>query len=76
MKFVIDETLKMRDFRQAESSNTAAISLMAKFAHDDNGVKMSEAQFVTVVDEMDMAQFYQLYAQFVGASVPNMSGRK
>ena len=76
MKFILNETLRMREIRQAESSNTAAMDLMGRFAHDDNGVKMEPAEFIAIVDEMDMLQFAQLYVQFLGSAVPKANGTR
>lgn len=75
--FRIDDSLKMRQLREAEGSNSAAIDLMAKYAiHEDTRAAMEYAAFVEIVDEMDVVEFYGLYAEFIGASIPNQRGRR
>lgn len=74
--FKVDDTLKMRDLRMAERSNGAAMQVMAKYAVDEkSGAEMPTEQFTEIVDGLTVAEFYQLYAEFVGASIPKASGR-
>jgi len=69
--------LKMRYLREAEASNSAAIDLMAKYAiHEESRAVMPYADFVAIVDEMDIVEFYQLYAEFIGAAIPKQSARR
>ena len=75
--FRVDETLKMRHIREAEGSNSAAIDLMAKYAIDaETRAAMPPERFIEIVDEMTMLEFYTLYAEFIGSSIPKQSGRR
>lgn len=71
MNFKISGGLKMRDLRTAETSNSAAIDLMARFAVDDNGAPVAYDDFIAHVDELEPMEFYALWARFSAAIVPN-----
>lgn len=75
MQFIVTETIKMRDIRQAESSNSAAMELMSKHAYDDNGRKLEQAQAIAVMDDLDMTEFAQLYVKFIQSAIPKASAR-
>ncbi len=75
MLFKITETLKMREMRLAETSLSAATELMGRYAHDDNGMKLTTEAFTALIDDMDMLQFYTLWGQFLGSAVPKASAR-
>lgn len=77
ISFRVDDSLKMRHLREAEGSNSAAIDLMAKYAIDETTrTAMPYESFVAIVDDLGVMEFYELYAEFVGASIPKASGRR
>lgn len=77
MNFKISEgALKMRDLRMAESSNSAAIDLMARYAVDDAGLPVAYDDFIARVDELDPMEFYALWAKFSAAIIPNANARR
>ena len=73
--FVITDPIKMRDLRLAETSNSAAIDLMAKSAVDEHDVPMPYDAFVALVDEMSPMEFYETWAEFNQAFVPKSKRR-
>lgn len=75
VQFVIDAPLKMKELRIAETSNTAAIELMGRFAQDENGAPIKEDAFLALVDEMEMLEFAAMWMDFNRALVPNRRGR-
>ena len=75
IKFIITDPIKMRDLRMAETSNSAAIELMAKSAVDENDKPLAYDVFVTLVDDMEPMEFYQLWAEFNQSFVPKAKRR-
>ena len=75
IKFVITDPIKMRDLRLAETSNSAAIDLMAKSAVDERDVPMPYDAFVAAVDDMEPMEFYGLWAEFNQSFVPKQKRR-
>jgi hypothetical protein len=76
MKFLMNGTpIKMRDLRLAESSNTAAMELMAKYAANPDDSSMPVEQAMALLDDMDMAQFYEAFTEFAKATIPLRKGR-
>lgn len=73
--FIIDEPLKMKELRIAESSNSAAIELMGRYAVTEDGKPMPEADYLAQIDEMILPEFSALWMDFNRALVPNRRGR-
>jgi hypothetical protein len=76
--FRIDESLKMKHLRVAETSNSAAIDLMSKYAitDDEKRTVMPYDEFVAIVDEMNLESFWILYTEFVACAIPKASARR
>lgn len=66
----------MGDLRRAETSNAVAMELLAKHAVDALGQPISYEKALAELDDMDMLQFYETWAKFQQALLPNLSGRR
>lgn len=75
IRFVISDPIRMRDLRLAETSNSAAIDLMAKSACDEQDKPLPYETFVVLVDDMTPLEFYELWADFNQAFVPKAKRR-
>lgn len=75
MKFK-PQNVKMKELRVAETSNSAAMELMAKYAVDEQGEPLPMEEAMAQLDEMDMTQFFEAWLDFARAGLPNMSGRR
>ncbi|MBE3143681.1 MAG: hypothetical protein IMZ61_07140 [Planctomycetes bacterium] len=73
--FVIDAPLKMKELRIAESSNSAAMDLMSRFAQTEAGLPIKTEDFIAAVDEIELMEFAALWMEFNQALVPNRRGR-
>lgn len=75
IKFNITDPIIMRDLRLAETSNSAAIDLMAKSAVDEEGRSILYDEFISLVDDMEPIQFYELWSEFNQSFVPKVKRR-
>jgi len=70
------EHIKMKELRLAETSNSAAMELMARHVVDAAGNPIPFDQALAELDEMDMTAFFTCWMEFVRAGVPNLNGRR
>ena len=62
----------MRELRLSETSNSAMIELMSRFALDENGVVIGHQEFIGIIDDLDTEEFAQLTIDFNNVFVSKM----
>jgi hypothetical protein len=75
MKYQI-EKVTMGQLRRAETSNSAAMDLLAAHAVTATGEPIPPDEALAALDAMDMIEFYSEWAEFNRAALPNPNGRR
>lgn len=71
MKILFDaKPVKMREYREAITSNDAARELMSKHAYDEQGNRLDQQIVMDWLDEMTLLEFAQTFREFQETALP------